>query len=127
MPKDGWVQQVSRGKWNLSELLRGRENQRKDTEGQASKSASASRATDARTREIEFRIARQEGKFVPVPEVDEFFDELTGEFLTMLSGLPTRITRNKRERDRIEAIVDQERARIADRFAKKAESLLPHG
>lgn len=92
----------------------------KDENTRTGKAAAASRVTDARTREIELRIARHEGQFVPIDEHENTCDELTGLFLTMLSGLPSQISRDKRERDRIQAIIDENRSRLSVKFEKLA-------
>lgn len=95
----------------------------KDDSRQASKSASDSRVRDARAREIELRIAREERKLVSLEEASGCLDETIGTFLTMLSGLPAQITNDRRERVRIEAIIDAGRQRIADHFERRVKEL----
>lgn len=120
---DGWFQPVGRNKWPLVKVVSGYIQCIKDEASRSSKSAAASRVTDARTREIELRIARQEGNLMDFEDVQSCFDELAGTFITSFESLPARLTRNPRERNRIQIILDNERSRISKKMndlARKA-------
>ncbi|QKC91034.1 hypothetical protein EB230_23465 [Mesorhizobium sp. NZP2234] len=50
-------------------------------------------------------------------------DRVTGDFLQAIGGLPARITREPRERQRIEAIIDTGRQRLSDKFDEMSNNL----
>lgn len=77
----------------------------------------------ARAKEIDLRMAREERTLIDIGEALQCVDEISGELLQSLSSLPARITRDPRERTRIEQICDTERLRISDRFKQRASAL----
>lgn len=123
LAKDGWFKAKGRGKWSLVEVVQGYIDFLADERARNSKVAAGSRLSDARAREIEIRTARLDRQVIDLDEATPLFDQLAGEFMQSLGGLPARITRVPRERQRIEAIIDGERQRISDRFAKIANTL----
>lgn len=118
---DGYVEPIRRGRWRLVDLIAGRERQRDEREKSSTHAAAASRATDARTREIEQRIALRNGDLIPRDEHEAILDLFTGRFIGSLSGLPAQITRDPAQRERIEQIVGIERERLADFFEEVAD------
>ncbi|MER8653444.1 hypothetical protein [Mesorhizobium sp. M0847] len=120
---DGWFKPIGRGRWNLIDVVQGYITCLKDDSRQASKSAADSRVRDARAREIEMRIAREERKLIAMEECNGCLDQVVGGFITMLSVLPAQITKDVRERQRIEAIIDAGRQRLSDNFAKLSNNL----
>lgn len=120
---DGWAKPLSRGQWNLAELIQGYAASLKDENARKTKSAADSRVRDARAAEIEMRIAREDRKVIDLGEAAAALDRVVGDFLQAVGGLPARITRDPRERQRIEAICDAERLRLSDRFAESAQAL----
>lgn len=77
----------------------------------------------ARAVEIERRIARAERDLIEIPEAIETLDRIIGDVLHMVGGLPARLTRDPRERQRIESIIDGERKRLSDNFSQRMEAL----
>lgn len=123
LAKDGWIKSAGRGKWSLVGVVQGYIDFLKDENARKTKSASQSAVQEARAEEIRRRIAREDRETIDVAEAVESFERATGEFIQSIAGLPARITRNPRERKRIEAICDAERQRITDRFAEIAHTL----
>lgn len=72
----------------------------------------------ARARAQELANARMEGRLMDLQEALDCTDRIVGIYLASLSGLPGRITRDRRERARLEAIIDAEKQRLSDRFAE---------
>lgn len=91
-------------------------------EGQA-RTQTGNMAQLARAKEIDLRMAREERTIIDIGEALQTVDEISGELLQSLSSLPARITREPRERQRIESIIDSERLRITDRFKQRASAL----
>ncbi len=85
--------------------------------------SSADRLRDERAREIQVKTAVRERELIPLPEAVEHVEGMVGDLLTSISGLPARLTRNPRERQRFEAICDEERLRLSDRFGKRGKAL----
>ena len=68
-------------------------------------------------------MMKEDREIVMLDEALAVQDELSGAFLDVLGGLPARITRDQKERRRIEAVCDEERDRLAKSFAEKAHAL----
>ncbi len=62
--------------------------------------------------------ALRDRELITLDEAIGFVDEITGAFLSSLNGLPARVTNDVRERRRLEAIIDAERQRLADKLAE---------
>lgn len=120
---DGWVKPAARGQWNLADLIKGYAASLKDETAKRTKSAADSRVRDARASEIEMRIAREDRTLIALEEAMSFVDRLSGDYLQSIGGLPARITRDPRERQRIEAICDAERLRLTDLYAERGQAL----
>lgn len=121
--KEGFITKVGKGAYPFSESVQGYGRSMKATiEGQT-KNVSANRAQNARAAEIELRMAREDRKIIDLTEAVAALDRVAGDFLQTVGGLPARITRDPRERQRIEAICDAERLRLSDHFAQSAQAL----
>lgn len=124
---DGWIERAAPGRYHLIKVVHGYIKYLKDEGRRTSKSASESRLKDMRAQEVEMRVAQKRGELVSLDAATEAFDRMTGEYLQSLSSLPARVTRNVRERQRIEALIDSERQRISDRFAAIGKHLASGG
>ena len=121
-----WIEKgAKRGSYPLVSVVQGYIAFLKDENTRSTKAAAASRVTEARTREIELRIAEKDKSLIPLGDAQDTFDAITGDYLASVSGLPARITRQPRERQRIEKICDQERKRLTKAFGKTASDTIP--
>ncbi len=84
---------------------------------------SQDRLRDQRSLELQRKMAREDRRIITLDEAVATIDKIVGFFLTSLSGMPARITRNAAERQRLEKIFDDERQRLANRFAKGRNDL----
>ena len=125
--REGHIQKSGRGRYPLEASVRGYIKFLKGTIAGQTKSASSNRAQDARAAEIERRMAREDREIISLAEALTTIDEVAGEYLQSISSLPARITREPRERQRIEAICDAERLRVSDRFVKRSRALRTGG
>ena len=121
LASDGWFKNIGRNKWSAVGVVHGYVKFLKSDDRNSQKSIATARVTNARTRQIELSIAKQEGSLIPLDEHNELIAFVAGLFLTQLSSLPARITRNVRERSRIEVIIDESRASLS----KKLSELTP--
>ena len=84
---------------------------------------SADRLRAKRELELDRKMAREDREIITLDEAMEAVDKVTGFYLASLSFIPARITNVVRERQRIEAILDEERQRLSDHFAKEGTAL----
>ena len=90
--------------------------------------STADKLRERREQQITQRMDKEARELIPKDDVlaDRAF--VTGKYLTSLSGMPARLTKNLDERRRVEAIFDQERLRLHDIFEKSRRRLLAgHG
>lgn len=123
LSRDGWFKSAGRDRWHLVDVVQGYISCLKDEGRRTSRSASASRVQDARAKEIELKVAREDRSIIDTDEALAAADRMAGAYLESVSGLPARITRNQSERQRLEKIFDAERQRLSDIFAKIASSV----
>lgn len=74
--------------------------------------------------EVRMNRMRKDRDLIAIDEALGVIDEVTGLFVSSLSGLPAQITGVPRERQRLDEIFDTERQRLKDRFAERRQALL---
>lgn len=111
--KAGYIKQVSRGRYNLVNVVHGYIDFLKDEERRTSKSAADSRVRDARANEIEMRNAERARLVIPIEEAIEAQDFLVGTVLQVLAGIPARVTRDLETRRKVEAVCNAGQKEIA--------------
>ncbi len=124
--RDGTFQRLKNGKLDLDDCriryIRWlRDDSRKSTAAQAQ-----SRLRDVRTREVEMRIAREEGRIVEMESVEAVVSDVLGTFRSELASLPAACTRDLALRATIEKQVNGAIDRCRERF-EKAELALRTG
>ncbi|QPC87134.1 hypothetical protein GA830_10550 [Mesorhizobium sp. NBSH29] len=112
-----------RGKFQFSESVQSFIRHKTASIERQSQSTSADALRDQRAHEISIKIARQERDLIPLDDAMAVTEKLVGIFLESISGLPARMTRVPRERQRFEAICDEERLRLSDRFGELAKTV----
>ena len=114
LQKQGYIPRVpKRGVVPLVGAVQGYLRYLKDEERQTSKSAAASRVTDARTREIELRIAERQRDLIPQEDARAVIGEMAAMLKAEFVGLPARVTRDLDLRRTLEQEVDASFARLA--------------
>lgn len=93
----------------------------------STKVAAQNRATTARALEIEARMARESRQVIELDEALAAIDTATGEFIQTLGSMPARITRDPRERQRLDTIFDTERLRLADAYTQAVSAIRSGG
>jgi hypothetical protein len=124
--KAGWIKKGSMG-FRLIDVVHGYIQYRNDAERRSTKSAAANRVTDMRAREIELRVARREAELLERDDALEVVDELVGIFLSALSSIPPRLTREIRERRHTEGVMHDVQTEVAQACRQKIASLGPRG
>lgn len=121
LAKMGYVPKAARGKYPLVGLVQGYIKFLKDDERRSSKSATATRMQDAKTAEIEMRIAEKRRELIPVEDHHAAIDIVIGKVRAEFSGLPARFTRDLQLRRKLEAEVNDSFNRVADAVSASAE------
>jgi len=123
--KEGWITRAGRGGYSVVGVVHGYIDFLQDEARRSSKSASASRVTDARTREIELRIAEKEanhlaeGREAAIAGVDLIIGGLRAD----LTAAPARITSDLEVRRKIETVIDAALRAAAKRASAYASGL----
>lgn len=118
-----WIPKEGRGKYPLVGAVQGYIKFLQDEQSDQTKLATHNRAQEMRTREIELRVAEKEGQLIDLDEAMGLFEEITGDYISILRGLPAQITRDVRERTRLEKIIDRQCSHLSSRFSKKRKNL----
>lgn len=119
----GWIAQEKRGEYIPINVVRGAIAYYEDKIAQNSKAAAASRATDARTREIEMRMAERARKLVPIEDSMSILAEVVQMTRAEFGGLPARYTRDMAERRRLEKEIDDSFSRLERTASQRREAL----
>jgi hypothetical protein len=127
LAREGRITKDGRDRYPLVPLVQGYITFLKDEERRSSRSAAATRTSDARAREIELRIARTENQLIDFEEHTAVLDELVGMFTVALAGLPAQVTRDLELRRKIEAACHDLRDRLAARAAERSAELRAGG
>jgi phage terminase Nu1 subunit (DNA packaging protein) len=110
---EGYIVKVGTNQYSVVAIVRGILAYYDDLLEKSNKAAAASRATDARTREIELRIAERRRDLIPQEDARAVVGEMAAMVKAEFSGLPARYTRDMAERRRLEQEIDGSFERIA--------------
>jgi len=94
-----------------------------DLQSKNSKTAAASRATEARTREIELRIQERMRDLIPLEDARAVVSEMAALVRAEFQGLPARFTRDMQDRRKLEQEIDGAFDRLSRRAEEAARSL----
>jgi phage terminase Nu1 subunit (DNA packaging protein) len=102
-----------------------REENKRNTKGEAAK-----KVHDVKAREIEIRIAKEEGRLIDLEDVEAVMSETYGAFRSEMDGLPAAFTRDLDQREKLERLIhgsfDRVRRRLdeakADNFSGEDSS-----
>lgn len=122
LAKDQGIEKDGRGKYRLASVLAGLVSHYESILEKGSKSAASSRVTDARTREIELRIAQQERSLIPYEDADLAMSQFAGVVNAELSSMPARLGRDMAVRRKAEAEVHGTRQRISAALVRLSEA-----
>lgn len=115
---DGVLRKSENGKYAIKENVVAFLRWQRDESRRANKSAADSRVRDARAREIELKIAREQRELVPTDAAMALLTVAMGAIVARLDGLPAAVTRDLPLRRKIEAAIDTIKTAAADELAK---------
>lgn len=112
---------AGKGRYPLRPCVVAYQRWARDEARKATKSASASRVTDARAREIELQVAREEKRLIEVEGAEAVLDDIVGLIRSEAAGLGARVSRDSTIRAKVETEVDgifrRADARLGERLA----------
>ncbi|ACA18504.1 hypothetical protein M446_4147 [Methylobacterium sp. 4-46] len=120
LAKEGWFPPPVRGKVSLILTVQGYIKFLRDEDRRSSKTAAESGLKQARQREVELRIAKDEGELIPLLDVMGVMDEFTGAVVTALKNMPSRFSRDIAQRERLQPHVDEVLTLVADKMQAAA-------
>ena len=121
--RSGHIAKTRHGYTTIPSVVQGYIRFLKESARDGTQTASAGRAQEARAKEIELRISREERRLIPTEDAILGMGILCREVSAGLVGLPARVTRDPATRRTIEAELRGMRARLAtalDRLSQYA-------
>ena len=122
--KAGYMDRATRGDYTLVGVIRGALAHYEDQLARNNKAAVASRATEARTREIELRIQERSRELIPMEDAKALVGEMAALVRAELAGLAARYTRDMAARRALEEVIDGALERIAGAADKAGAALV---
>jgi hypothetical protein len=124
----GYIKKAAKAKgYRLVDVCQGYVRALKDAEKRASKGAAQTDFQNAKTREIEQRIARQQHLLLPTEEVLAIVDEAMGGLKSSMDGLAASVTRDPALRTLIQEKVDECFKHSVDAFGRQRQALRTYG
>jgi phage terminase Nu1 subunit (DNA packaging protein) len=124
---EGFAVRTGRGQYDLAGTVQGALRRAAQERKGDTRLASENRVREARAREIELRNLKQDNILIEMEEALAVVDEIVGMFVSELSGLPARFTRDQPERERLEEDIHDLVNRVRARFHEEATSLRQSG
>jgi restriction endonuclease Mrr len=124
--KAGYIERANRGEYTLVAVIRGALAYYEDQITKNNKAAAATRASEARTREIELRIRERSRELIAMEDARAVVGEMAALVRAELAGLAARYTRDMEARRVLEEVIDDALERIAG-GAEKAGAALETG
>lgn len=121
--KDGWIKKLGKDRFRIVDVVQGYINYLKDENRRTSKSAAQSRVQDARAKEIELRVGREQNQLIEIDDVEAFLSDTIGSFRSELSGLPAACTRDLALRETIEKQLNGTIDRCRRKFEEAATAV----
>lgn len=113
----GHIERSGRGRYRISALVTGYVRFLKEGAKRDTKTASLSRAQDARAREIELRIAEKTRELIPREDAEVALDLVVGAVNAVFTGFAARVTRDVGVRRQIEAEIYEAKRKISAALA----------
>lgn len=113
-----------RGKFRIASVVTAYANFLKEGATKKTGTESLDRLREEKALEIRLNRERKDRTLISIDEAIGVIDDVTGLYVSSLTGLPAQITGVPRERQRLNDIFDIERQRLADRFTERRKALL---
>lgn len=123
LAKEGYIEQAVRGQYTIVNVVRGVIAYYEARLEKNNKTAAASKASEARTKQIEQTMEIRMRNLVPRVDFYQAQDFVISKHRAEIVGLPARVTRDLELRKKIEAEIDGIFSRTAERIERAAHSL----
>lgn len=124
MVKDGTVPSLGRGQFALGAVVQAYAQFLKEGADKRTASASLDNLREEKALDIRLNRLRKDRELIAMDEALSVIDDVTGLFVSYLTGLPAQITGVPRERQRLNDIIDLGRQKLADGFTERRSALL---
>jgi phage-related tail protein len=121
--KSGFIEKQAHNKYTLVSVIRGVIAYYEDLQTKNSKAATATRASEARTRQIELKIKKESRELIPLEDAKAELADWTSAVRSEFQGLPARYTRDMQERRRLEQEIDGSFDRLSRRTSEAERAL----
>ncbi len=91
LKREGYWTPDARGRYDLRDVFAGLEAYYRDQEAAAAKRSATTCSTEARTREINLRVAHQEQKLVPIDDALAYVEEFAADVAAEVVGFADRV------------------------------------
>ena len=125
--QNGYVVRSKAGQYSVVDVVRGALAHYENLLEKSNKAAAATRVTDARTREIEMRIAERQRELIPLEDAKAVIAQFAAQVRAELTGLPSRLTRDLEQRRKLEQEVDASLRRLSAQANASAVTLATGG
>lgn len=123
----GFIQVPERSTYPADLLIRGVIAYYEFRLEEGTKKSAATKASEARTREAEIRMAKMTRDLISMSDAEDVISEFAAMVLASLTGLPARVTRDLDLRQKIEAEIDGAIDQIRGAAEKAGATLLAGG
>ena len=120
---DGWIQKNGDSKYTVVGAVQGYIRYLKDEARRGMGNQAKNRTSDARAREIELRISKQERTLIPIEDAIASIQFAVGAVRAELEGAAASITRDRELRNRIQDTHDGILKRATQRIEREADAL----
>lgn len=124
MATEELVPAEGRGKFKVAAVVQAYAAYLKEGATKKTGTESLDRLREEKALEIRLNRERKDRTLISIDEAIGVIDDVTGLYVSSLTGLPAQITGVPRERQRLNDIFDIERQRLADRFTERRKALL---
>lgn len=112
----GYLKKVGRGRYLARDVARAALAFREDDDRRSSLTEESRRLSAVRIRQVELRLAREEGSLIPMDAVQESVADILGTFRSELAGIAAASTRDHDLRSIIDGHIESAVDRCRDRF-----------
>jgi hypothetical protein len=125
--RKGYITGIERASVPLAAAVHGYIKWLKDEERRTSKTSAQSRVQQARAKEIELRIAKEEGRLIEADKVDAIVANAFGCLRSEFSGVAAATSRDKDVREKIESLINDASDRARRKFEESMAALQADG
>lgn len=119
----GFIPKAVKGRYPMVAAVQGYIKSLKDEDKRSTKTAADSGLKAARQREVELRIAREEGRLIEMEDVEAVVSSVFATLRAELSGIPASVTRDVKLRKEIEKGLNEAFTRSEGKFREACEAL----